>query len=66
LKGDGATIVLASRVAGLLHVADHLLMLRRGQPPAFKAHAGVANLLRPRVAASAPEVAAGAPAAAEA
>ena len=66
LKGDGATIVLASRVAGLLHVADHLLMLRRGQPPAFKAHAGVANLLRPRVAASGPEGAAGAPAAAEA
>ncbi len=48
LKATGCTIVLASRAASLLHLADHLLMLRRGRPPAFKANASIAELLRPR------------------
>ncbi|TVQ38975.1 MAG: ATP-binding cassette domain-containing protein [Geminicoccaceae bacterium] len=51
LKAAGCTIVIASRSAALLQLADHLLILQRGRPATFRAHAAMAAVLRPRLAA---------------
>lgn len=50
LKSEGCTLVLASRSAALLHLADHLLVLQRGRPATFTANASIAEALRPRLA----------------
>ncbi len=50
LKAAGSTIVLASRSASLLHLADHLLVLQRGRPATFRADASIGDLLKPRLA----------------
>ncbi|MFW5834536.1 MAG: type I secretion system permease/ATPase [Pseudomonadota bacterium] len=50
LKSAGCTIVIASRSAPLLHLADHLLVLQRGRPGVFRPRAALTDVLRPHIA----------------
>jgi ABC-type protease/lipase transport system fused ATPase/permease subunit len=52
LREAGSTIVVISRLVGLLHAADHLLMLNQGRVQLFKPHREFEPLLMPRLAAA--------------
>lgn len=51
-KERGATIVIVSRLSGLLHIADHFIMLERGRMRFFKSHDDFKVLMQPRLAAA--------------
>ncbi len=59
LKAAGCTIVIASRSPALIHLADHLLILQRGRAATFRAHASIAEVMRPRLAGEPGAAAAG-------